>query len=375
MTRVLHIVDRHTPLDLVHQLNLLRREGQDVVSHGRPPWPGILWARPRVVHVAMGMVHLTAQRIRKRLCRPDVLHCWSIRSLGPASAMAGLFRSGLVLSLARVPRQRRHVEEIGKVFLGAPLRITVPTEAARRALAEKLMSLTKLPGGASCEGVFERIDILRPPARALLDAHAKAEARRRLGIAPGHFVLAAPGEALREARHERIAWAQGILSRLDLPVHLLLCDPGRYLALTLGRKQMTGATYPPRQVTDLGRNETIAAADLVVFAQACDVGCQAFAAALGCGAASLCAPTADAVETFGPDGDASTYLQSAHPRDLAHAVLRFIDRPESLQPLGVGASKRFAGRHSLAATKGSLEILYRKALEPSGLARASQGRL
>jgi glycosyltransferase involved in cell wall biosynthesis len=371
MLQVLHIVDRHTPLDAVHQLNLLRRPGQTVLSFGRPPWPEILTAKAKVEHVGLGLVHLTAQRIRKRLGRFDILHCWSIRSLGPAAALAGLLRTGLVLCLSRVPQQQRHLSEIRKVLAESPLRITLPARTSRK-------SIVALLAGEDAdlqEKILSRIDVLAPPAQPCLSHEARVEAREHLGIDPDHYVLVAPGEALPEARHERVAWAQGIVSRLDLPIHLLLCDPGRCLCLTLGRKKMTGTPYPPRYIRSLNRNEVLAAADLAVFAQARPVGTQAFAACLGAGVASLSAPTADAVEIFGPPGCAAGYLQSAHPRDLARDILQLLEDPDRRNLLCAQAARRFGARHTPAQVRTCLAKIYRDAQDTASLAASALQRL
>lgn len=361
---ILHIVDRHTPLDAVHQLNLLRPPGQPVLSFGRPPWPEILSARAQVEHVGLGLVHLTAQRIRKRLGRFDILHVWSIRSLQPAAALAGLLRTGLVLSLIRVPQQQRHLTEVRKVLTESALRITMPTRQGRMRIADILAG----EDAALQEEVLSRIDVLSPPARACLSQEARRTTREQLGIDPSHYLLVSPGEAVREARHERVAWAQGIVSRLDLPVHLLLCDPGRCLSLTLGRKKMTGTPYPPRYIRSLPRNEVIAAADLAVFAQARPIGAQGFAACLGCGVASLSAPTADAVEVFGPTGCAARYLESAHPRDLARDILHLLEDSDQRSRLAAQAAKRFGTRHSLPRVQTALARVYREAQDTASLA-------
>ncbi len=367
MPQVLHIVDRHTPLDAVHQLALLREPSQTVLSLGRPPWPDVFPGRVRVEHVGLGLVHLTAQRIRKRLGRFDILHVWSIRSLGPASALAGLLRTGLVLSLIRVPQQQRHLTEVRKVLTESALRITMPTRAGRKRIAGLLTGKT----ANLQQEVLSRIDVLYPPAQGSLLHEVRTGTREQLGIDPAHYVLVAPGEAVREARHERVAWAQGIVSRLDLPIHLLLCDPGRCLRLTLGRKKMTGAPYPPRYIRSLPRNQVIAAADLAVFAQARPVGAQGFAACLGCGVASLSAPTADAVEVFGPPGQTARYLESAHPRDLARDILHLLEDPDQRSRLSAQAAKRFGARHSLARVRTRLAKVYRDAQDTGWLAASA----
>jgi glycosyltransferase involved in cell wall biosynthesis len=363
---VVHIVDRHTPLDLVHQLNVLAGPADKVVSVGRPPWPRRLGPEVHTVHIPMGLVHRTVQRLRSRFGRPEVVHCWSIRALGAASALAGLFRAGFVLSLACVPDQKRHRLEIRGMMAQSNLRLTVPTAAAKADLT------TRGAADSDAEGLNpERIDILAPPAEPNLDHRIRDEARRKLGLSDEDFVLIAPGEAVRDARHERIAWAQGIIARLGLNIHLLLCDPGRYLTFTLNRQQMTGAEHPPRSTAGVvSRGQALAAADLAVFAQRRDVGCEAMAAAMGAGTACLAAPTRDAVDLLGPPRAAARYLTSAQPRALAADILHLAESPDELASMGLAAGKRFASRHSPASTAQVLGDAYRDsrealAVEPS----------
>jgi hypothetical protein len=85
---------------------------------------------------------------------------------------------------------------------------------------------------------ISRCHLIRPAVEfARLGSRRNEEFRESLGLAKDDFVLLAPGESVRAARHELAVWTCGILNVLDSRMKVLLWGAGESLgaALRLGR--------------------------------------------------------------------------------------------------------------------------------------------
>ncbi len=333
MARVLHIIDRDTPGDLLDQLSLLAGAGERIVSSGPPP----AWAEFRlpvtVVHRPFASAWLSARWMKDAARGVDVIHAWSASSAPAGEALTERVGGRLIVSLAAAWQACEMGDLFDALRLGVvPGAVTVPTEAAREALC----------GAGDAAGW---IAVLPPVAAPIDDREARRRrTREALGATDADRIMVALGEMTRFAGHKYASWAHAMCRQI-VP-HLLLILPGcgpmeqrvEFFAETTGRDEevfLTGDRFE--------RADVLAAADLAVRFCQRDCGTAALAGAMAAGLPVAAARTPDIAE-IAPHEIGAVLAESCAPRHATAALLRILDDPDFAAQLGASAAQR-AGEH------------------------------
>jgi glycosyltransferase involved in cell wall biosynthesis len=351
MPSVLHIVDNRCRRAALDQLARLAGPDHRILSMGPGPDYAPLAGRIEPLHVPLGLLHMTVRRMRKTLRRADLLCAWSLSVLPAALALKKYFRCPAMYGLTALP-DRRGLALLDR-FCGEGLALTVPTAAHRRALAAK---------GIGAEQVH-----VVPPAGIPADPDARARARNLLGLATHEVVLAAPGPQIRRANQTAILWAHGMLDKMDLPIALLLTDPGPLAFKHVRFRRVTGCRREPIAAFGrLSRPEALAAADVAVFASQLDAGLWALADAAAAGRACIVADTPWARDLLPPD--AAAWPGQFQPRPVCAAMLELIESADRRRALGAASGAAWQRKLRAESARAAQQAVYARLLAlPAGV--------
>ncbi len=335
MTGTLHIIDGSTPADGLLQLALLAGPEDGIVSLGPPPehhrLPGVT---PE--HAPLGLAWLGGRRIARRFGPAGAIHAWSPRAARAAVTVARRRGQRAVLSLPCVP-DAPAMGFIRAAVEAGDLALTVPTEAAARALAAL--------------GVAEgAVHVLPPPAAAIDD---RQERRRRfrqaVGFAADVPVVAATGRVTPFSGHRYTCWAHAICRHAGSTLRTILHGEGPGLETLAAFTRATGF-HAEMALTrwEAPLADVLAAADAAVFFQTRDEGVASLATAMAAGLPIATADTPDAVELLAGD-PAALVIPAGAPADATRAILHLIEQPALRARLGAAArdaAGRFAPQRS-----------------------------
>lgn len=351
MSKILHLIDRNTPADMLAQLALLAGPDDEIISVGPPPdLPGA--HRVRAVHQPVGSAVLCGVRLRTAARGVDVIHTWSPRAQRAGQAAAAAGKGRLLRSVPAVARSGKALARLLRSLRTRQLVVTAPTEAAIDRLIRAGMDPRQLR--------------LLPAAAATIDDDAGRRRRTRaeLDIADNAVVLVAPDAMIRPANLDSAVWAHAIMQYvLDDPSWLLLPTRGPMERAVMAFARGAGAAdriIGPWRADRLG--DALAAADIAMFLRADDCGLAAVTAAMAAGLPIVAFDTPDVVECAGP---AALPTQARTPRAAGQALLRLIEQPELARQLADHARNR-ADEFSPQAVKPVLADIY-DALSPGEL--------
>ena len=344
MARVLHIIDSRTPLDSLLQLSLLARPDEPILSAGPPPWAGGAKIPARKLHCPLGMPELAALRAAGEAPPAEVVHAWSVTAARLAAVLARKRRCAALVSVPAAGDEVRRGLRLARRIYG--LGVTVPTEAARRAL---------LAAGWEASAVHR----LPPAAAAIPDRdRLRRVTRRALGAGDAESVLLAPAEMTLHAGLTLACWATATLRHAEMSVRLLLPGDGParkhadFFARSTGfasEIHLTGHRF--------SLAECLAAADVAVFFHRRDDGVAALAAAMRAGLPIAAFHSPDVAECA-PPGEAARLAVERIPREAARAVYQLLTRPELARRLARAAQARAADRFDPPRCRENLEDIY-----------------
>ncbi|MCE5327744.1 MAG: glycosyltransferase [Planctomycetaceae bacterium] len=347
MSGILHIIDARTPQDCLLQLALLGEAKDAVVSAG-PPRPCVDLDLPvNAVHAPLGLAALAGLKIRPLVSTSArrAVHAWSPTVL--RTAMLAAEGLPIVLSLPCMP-PRPVVARLIAAAAQRDIRLTVPTENLRR----QMLAL-----GADATRTF----VLPPPARPINDmAQRRQRTRAALGIAPGYFLVAAPGEMTPDAGQKYASWTHAIVRRFLPQTRMVISGEGMNLSNV--RSFIVSTGFESEQLTPAGRfplADVLAAADAAMFLPRRDVGVAPVVAAMAAGVPIVAADTPDLRELLG-DG-AGLLAPPAKPRQASAALAKLIDDPALARSLGAAAQERAAEKYSVNRARGVMAECYRVA--------------
>ena len=348
MSRVLHIIDRYTPRDCLLQLEMLAGPDDAIASVGPPPRPGPagfdLPVRP--VHAPMGSAALAGRRREmKRLAgQAEAIHAWSLSAASAAEAAAD--GQTVLLSLPHVPSAGRlHV--VLKALARHAVRVTVPTEAAARALRS---------AGADEEAV----DVLAPPAGPVdRAAGGRDRVREALNLREDECLIAAPGEMSMWSGHKYASWVHAILRRFMEDVRLVMPGGGARLHNVASFVASTGYAAEQRMTgEEFALVDVLAAADVAVFFHERDCGVSSLAAAMAAALPIAASRTPDAAECTG--AEAAVLVPPRDPRAGSAAVAKLITDRDLAGRLGEAAKERARRLFDPQNCRSKLDEIYAK---------------
>ncbi len=326
MRRILHLIDRDTPADMLATLALLVGPDDEILSVGPPPdFPG--QRHIGEIHEPIGSAMLCGLALRQRARRASVIHVWSARSqrAGQGAASGGQLR--LVRSLPAVPAGGRALRKLVRSLTDKAVDITVPSQASR----DRLIA-AGLPA--------DRLHVLPPPA-TVIDDHASRRSctRAELGIPDDSLVIVAPDAMIRPANLRYIVWTHAIMAYvLDKPAWLILPTDGpiqhAVLAFVRGAGfiERTIGPWPAARLPD-----ALAAADVAMFLRMGDCGSASIAAAMAADLPIVAFATPDVVQCA---GSAALLAEDRTPRSASQALLKFVERPDLAAHLKAEATSR-----------------------------------
>jgi len=327
------------------------------------------------VHMPMGSTTLGGLwlvRAVPGVREAEVFHCWSYAALEAAQSMNDHVPGRLILSLPAMGPQAKFPGLLKEIIRGK-LAVTLPTDAARRAMIELGHKQTSdlfyekqrlgIEDGQDLDADLRAIEsgILRltPPIAPIPDLAARrATIRKRLGLREGQRLIVAPGEMLPQAGHKYVMWAHAILRQMVEQVYIALPDSGPAVARVEFFSGTTGCAsemFLPRQEplsSGIDRRDCLAAADLAVFLPEEDCGLMAIGEAMLAGLPIVAARTPDIQECAGSGETA--LLVPALPREAAAAMLKIADDPQLARTLGEAAAERARTFFDPAAGKAQL---------------------
>lgn len=320
MTDVLHLIDDSAPADAIEHMLAVRAEGQSVLSLG--PLPGHTHIEAvRCIHRPFGNSSMAGHALRPQLPMGAIVHAWSVAA-AEAACYAGV---GVVLSLSETT-DLADLAPLPWSLARLTCHVTVPTSRMRERLIGAGLDdgqVSLLPPERSCDGNL---------------AKRRQAIRAELGLDESAVVIAAPAEMTRTARHRQILWAHAICGHAGLHPQLLLPGGGDCLARLQRFSQTTGFDEDVHFLPAGSRRDSLAAADIALFADHAPAGATLLAEALQAEVAIL---ATDAADPSGLLAGAARQVTS-NPQPLARAMLALLDDPQQRQ--------RLAGRTAATAT-------------------------
>jgi glycosyltransferase involved in cell wall biosynthesis len=314
MSKILHLIDRNTPTDMLRQLSLVADESTRIISIGpAPDYP--LPAPVECWREFLGSAVMCGLRYARLVEDADIVHTWSPRAQRAGEILVGRSGAALVRSLPAVPPGGKDLHRLVLSVVARDISITVPTEANRDKLAHA--------------GINPNQIHLLPPAAAPIDNRVERRTafRHRMGLPADAFVMVMPDAIIRPANPNMAAWAHAIMRYVLDDRSWLLTPAGGAMARAFS-VFATGAGFVdeilgPWEPAEF--DNALAAADVAVFFRQADCGCTAIASSMAAGLPIVAFDTPDLIECA-----AESALLTAHrtPRAAGAALLRLIEEPD-----------------------------------------------
>ncbi len=347
MSKILHLIDRNTPTDMLRQLSLLADESTRIISVGpAPDYP--LPAPVESWREMIGSAVLCGLRYARQVEDADIVHTWSPRAQRAGEMLVGRSGAARVRSLPAVPPGGKDLHRLILSVVARDITITAPTDASREQLAHA--------------GVNPNQIHLLPPASAPIDnVPTRRQAfRKRLGLPDDAFTLVMPDAIIRPANPNLAAWAHAIMryvlderSWLLTPVGGTMAKAFSVFAGGAGFIDEILGPWEPEVFHD-----ALAAADVAVFFREADCGCTAVASAMAAGLPIVGFDTPDIVECAGP---ALLPTAARTPRAAGAALLNLVEDPSLAARLGQLSADR-AGCFTPAQARQALTQLHEELL-------------
>jgi len=347
MTRVLHLIGRDTPLDMLNQLAALAEPHDRIVSVGPlPAWEDRF--APKFVHMPLGLPALSGRGLWRLVRDADVVHAWS--SIPHQTAVSALRNRamGLVRSLPAAP-SGRSLRRLQWIERRRGAHWTVPTDNARQQL---------LSAGMAADRVWLVPPVAEAPPADRPDQH---QLRAEMGLADDELALVAAGEINRPASHRTACWIHAMLRYVEPTIRLILPDNGpmessvRSFASGAGFSDEILGPWSPSK-----RLEIVGTCNVALFVPSEDCGVTAFVSAMAAGLPVAAFKTPDLAEC---GGQAVHFAHSATPRAGAQAALSVIESPDLRARLAEAAQRRVAELFSIDRARQAVAETY-AAAEP-----------
>lgn len=342
MRRVLHIIDKDTPGEVLDQLALLVGPDERIISLGIPSHCGELRSRIETIHRPMGSGWLAGWFFRRRGPGVQIIHAWSMAAVRAASAIASGSSVQTILSLPFAPGPGP-MAKVVKLAGYRGVHLIVPTQASRDTIG----------------GRIETVSILPPTAAAPNNRSARRrQTRQALGIADDDVLLIAPAEMTPDAGHFQAIWTHAIIRQMLPNVRLLLPGGGpfqRSVRFFAGTTRLEAEIFLTGE--DIPLPDALAGADVALFLAQNDVPLGSLAAAMAAGLPIVASDRGDIAE-FAPHDRAALLVKVDCARAHGVAALKMIESPDVAKRLG-GAAMAIAGEQfDPARCRGRLEEIY-----------------
>jgi glycosyltransferase involved in cell wall biosynthesis len=356
VTKVLHLVDRQTPPDMLRCLSLLAGAEDMVVSLGPPP----RWDRPPLplpvteVHCPMDSARLGALRLPAGTRGAEIVHAWSRRTAEAAGWVARRRSVPAVVSWPSLPA-KSDLPALKRLIDRSRLTVTVPTEVAQSSLV----------WAGAAEASVHVVGTPAPVPGSDEAAALRARLRSSLALTDAHRLLVSPAPLVRPAGHKYACWVHAIIRQIVGDVLLLIPSTGPAEPRV---RHFAGTTMYEHEVFYRGdcggdlsgadfRLAALAAADVVLLLAERDCGTASLAEAMAAGAAIAASNTPDTSE-LAPSAAVALLGPACDPRAAAADVLKLIEDRGLAIRLGAAARKRAAGIFDPAACRGQLDRAY-----------------
>jgi len=341
--RVVHLIDRTVPADLIGQLSLLAGAEEQIVSLGPAP--------QGAEGISICPVRRAADWRTWYLRRPGdlagkVAHAWSVSAFRIA-ALSCREGDGLVLSLPTIPPAGLS-PFLRRAVIKKRAIITAATHWARDRLLQDGMPA-------------ERVAVLPPAVRPIAEKPARrALVRAKLGLSEGDRLLVAPGSLSRfGGGGKQACWVFAILRQFLDRLRLLIPGSGpaephvRLFAASTGYGE--DILFAP----ELGLEDALASADAAFFLPERGVGLWPLASAMAAGLPIVASGTAELAECT---GESALLVQPADRRQVAQATWKLLSDRELAAGLGGAAERRAAALFAPGRCRQRLEEIYAAAL-------------
>ncbi|MCK4276818.1 MAG: glycosyltransferase family 4 protein [Phycisphaerae bacterium] len=352
MSGVLHLIDKNTPADMLHQLGLLGGADDVIASVGTLPQHEELAGRAVAIRAAIAPWIVPPSELLALTDNASAIHTWSPAAGRAGWALAYRCDIPLVHSAPSAPPPKWIHWAKGKMARHT-FKLTVPTAAARRKIVAA--GIDK-----------EMVHLLPPPAQMSDDAAGQRQrVREQLALEPEHIAVIAPGEMRLHAGHKTAIWAWAIVRQVYSNLRLLI--PGAGPAERHVRFFADATGYPGEIMFTgqrFGCSELLAGADVGLFFCQRDCGPAALAAAMAAGIPIAGSRTADIAECA-PHEQAALLSDPGQPRTAAANLLRLIEEPQLASSLGAAAKQIAKTRFTVEAVRARLTKIYEAAAAPA----------
>ncbi len=346
MPKVLHIIDKETPADMLNQLSVLAGDKDTILSIGPSPDLAVSEKRFVRIHRLLGISALSGLKISKILSgqNVDIVHVWSASSLTPAIISAKECDAKVVLSLAYLG-SNAEISKLISTIGDNELTVSVATQSA----VEKLIE-----AGAEARAIH----LLSPSAEPIADFDRRRKTTRKsLGLDDGDVLITAPSPMVRYAGHKYVSWAHAIVRQI-IP-NIRLCFPGsgpneshvRFFAHTTGFDDEVFFTEDK-----FSRADILAATDIAALCHEQDCGIENLAQAMAAGLPIVAANTPDIAEIL--TDQAGLLTPPSDPRAVSAAVLKLAEDAPLARKFGQSARQRAGELFDPAVAKRQIEKIY-----------------
>ncbi|MCK5113837.1 MAG: glycosyltransferase family 4 protein [Phycisphaerae bacterium] len=344
MKKIAHIIDQHTPLDMLEQLFALRNDGEEIFSIG--PAPDLSPITGGEVKISKLTNHQFPGREKASLPTGAGLHIWGADTFRNAVKCKNFDSGSAVLSLACLPQAAASLELIGSW----QVIVTVPTNSAKSKLSQ-------------CGIAESKIEILPPAAKPFDVAAAKIarqKIRESLGITDRDKLVVVPAEMQRYAGHKLASWAHAIAEQLVDNCKIVFPGGGPYYQSVKFFADTTG--YPDDVFFTGGRFTTqdiLHAADIATFFYERNCGVTMLAKTMLAGLPILAAKTGD-IASICRCNETALLIKPKDPRQASAVLMQVIEDDKLAQTLGQNAAAFAAANFAPGQIRKKLDEIYTK---------------
>ena len=350
MRKIAHIIDQHTPLDMLEQLFALRSEGEVIFSLGSSP---DLSLTARATGAEIHKLTNNQFPCRKKAPLPDgaILHVWGEETFSTALKCKNPDSAPFVLSLGCIPQTSKQNDTLLSWIRCEDMVVTVPTQCAKNELLKNGAAeskVTVLPPGT------------KPPDSSAVESrpNIREKIRKSLGISDSDRLVVAPAEMRRGAGHKMASWAHAIVEQLTDGCKIVFPGGGPYEQSV---KFFSDTTGYPDDIFFTGGSFTIQdilwAADIAAFFYERDCGVTILTEAMLSGLTILATTTPDITSICRHEQNA-LLVKPNDPRAASAVLLRVMDDDDLKKRLGQSAAKFAAANFDSIEVRRRLNEIY-----------------